>query len=165
MSHFTWKSFMPSRGGSGLQWVSESPRHFQMFRVLVFWSLVVQYFSFANCTAVFHWLRISFVCSCSLLLVWFLRWCRSARCSCCRILFRSVCHHGACLALCFTHGTAASVALWMISVMLSPACRASSVLPMLLRYSPYSVIVCWKRVQSALCQALLGGDAGGVWLM
>jgi hypothetical protein len=74
-------------------------------------------------------------------------------------------HHGACLALCFTHDTAASVALWMILVMLLAARRASAALSMLLRSSPYSVIVCWKRIQSALCQALLGGDAGGVWLM
>jgi hypothetical protein len=71
MSHFPWKSSMPSRGGSGFQWVSESLRHFQIFWVSVFWSLVVQYFSFASCTAVFHWLYISFVCSCSLLLVQF----------------------------------------------------------------------------------------------
>jgi hypothetical protein len=136
-----------------------------MFWVSVFWSLVVQYFSFASCTAVFHWLRISFACSCSLLLVRFLRWCRSAWCSCCRILFRSGCHHGACLALCFTHGIAVSVALWMISVMLLAVHKASSALPMLLKSSPDTVIVCWKRGQSALCQALLGGAAAGVWLM
>jgi hypothetical protein len=58
-----------------------------------------------------------------------------------------------------------SVALCIMSVMLLAACRASLVLPILLRSSPYSVIVHWKRVQSALCQALLGGDVGSVWLM
>jgi hypothetical protein len=86
-------------------------------------------------------------------------------CSCYLILFRSGCHHGTCLALCFTHGTAASVAFWMMSVMSLAMRRASSVLPMLLRSSPYLVMVCWKRVQSALCQALLGGDVGGIWLI
>jgi hypothetical protein len=153
---------MPSNGGRGLQWVSESLRHFQIFWVSVFRSLVVQYFSFASCTAVFHWLRIRFACNCILLSVRFFRWCHSARCNCCLILFRSGCHHGACLALCFTHGTAASVALWMSSVMLLAARRASSALPMLLRSGPYSVMVCWNSFQSALCQARLGGDVGGV---
>jgi hypothetical protein len=53
----------------------------------------------------------------------------------------------------------------MISVILLAMRRASSVLPMLLRSSPYSVMVCWSSFQSALCQAYLGGDIGGVWLM
>jgi hypothetical protein len=136
-----------------------------MFWVSVFRSLVVQYFSFASCTAVFHWLRINFACNCNLLLVRFFRWCRSAWCNCFLILFSSGCYHGACLVRCFTHGTAASVALWMISVMLLAARRASSALPMLLRSNPCSFMVCWKSFQSALCQAHLGGDVGGVWLM
>jgi hypothetical protein len=71
MLHFPWKSSTLSNRGSGLQWVLESLRHFKMFWVSVFWSLVVQYFSFASCTAIFHWLHISFACNCNLLLVWF----------------------------------------------------------------------------------------------
>jgi hypothetical protein len=71
VSYFPWMSSMPSNEGNGLQCVSESLRHFQTFWVLVFWSLVVQYFSFAICTAVFHWLHISFACNCNLLSVQF----------------------------------------------------------------------------------------------
>jgi hypothetical protein len=128
-----------------------------MFWVSVFQSLIVQYFSCTSCTAVFHWLHINFACSCILLLVRSFRYCHSVSCSCFLILFRSGCYYGACLVLCFTHGIAVSVALWMMLVILLAARRASSALPMLLRSSPYSVMVCWKSFQSALCQAHLGG--------
>jgi hypothetical protein len=81
------------------------------------------------------------------------------------MLFRLGYYHSACLARCFIHGTVASVALWMMSVMLLATHRASSALPVLLRSIPYSVIVYWNIFQLALYQPYLGGDIGGVWLM
>jgi hypothetical protein len=63
-------------------------------------------------------------------------------CNCYLVLFRLGCHYGACLAYCFTLSTAASVALYIILVMLLAMHRASLALPMLLRSSLYLVMVC-----------------------